>query len=290
MPALITKFVKVAQSGPTVDGRNIDPQWLRDMAETYDPAVYRAKIWPDHLRFGNNYGSVVALKVEEADGVVSLYASLAVNAQYLWDNQYDQRLSFSIEHLENFAGSGKSYLGGLGVTDSPASLGTDELKFSRRASCDGQSASIFAGQPVDASCFSADPACDTAEAPGWFTTFIKKILPSEEPPMDQKQFDAMNKRLEGLEGQLGEIKSLVEGKFAAAGAEGEPHPDGKQPQGESGQDFSAMSAAFAASIIETAVAPLRQKLDEMDKRFAAAKPGAAVADTTGPADDNTPLI
>lgn len=290
MPALITKFVKVAQSGPTVDGRNIDPQWLRDMAETYDPAVYRAKIWPDHLRFGNNYGSVVALKVEEADGVVSLYASLAVNAQYLWDNQYDQRLSFSIEHLENFAGSGKSYLGGLGVTDSPASLGTDELKFSRRASCDGQSASIFAGQPVDASCFSADPASDTAEAPGWFTTFIKKILPSEEPPMDQKQFDAMNKRLEGLEGQLGEIKSLVEGKFAAAGVEGEPHPDGKQPQGESGQDFSAMSAAFAASIIETAVAPLRQKLDEMDKRFAAAKPGAAVADTTGPADDNTPLI
>lgn len=290
MPALITKFVKVAQSGPTVDGRNIDPQWLRDMAETYDPAVYRAKIWPDHLRFGNNYGSVVALKVEEADGVVSLYASLAVNAQYLWDNQYDQRLSFSIEHLENFAGSGKSYLGGLGVTDSPASLGTDELKFSRRASCDGQSASIFAGQPVDASCFSADPASDTAEAPGWFTTFIKKILPSEEPPMDQKQFDAMNKRLEGLEGQLGEIKSLVEGKFAAAGAEGEPHPDGKQPQGESGQDFSAMSAAFAASIIETAVAPLRQKLDEMDKRFAAAKPGAAVADTTGPADENTPLI
>ena len=290
MPALITKFVKVAQSGPTVDGRNIDPQWLRDMAETYDPAVYRAKIWPDHLRFGNNYGSVVALKVEEADGVVSLYASLAVNAQYLWDNQYDQRLSFSIEHLENFAGSGKSYLGGLGVTDSPASLGTDELKFSRRASCDGQSASIFAGQPVDASCFSADPASDTAEAPGWFTTFIKKILPSEEPPMDQKQFDAMHKRLEGLEGQLGEIKSLVEGKFAAAGAEGEPHPDGKQPQSESGQDFSAMPAAFAASIIETAVAPLRQKLDEMDKRFAAAKPGAAVADTTGPADDNTPLI
>ena len=290
MPALITPFVKVAQSGPTVDGRNIDPQWLRDMAETYDPAVYRAKIWPDHLRFGNNYGSVVALKVEEADGVVSLYASLAVNAQYLWDNQYDQRLSFSIEHLENFAGSGKSYLGGLGVTDSPASLGTDELKFSRRASCDGQSASIFAGQPVDASCFSADPASDTAEAPGWFTTFIKKILPSEEPPMDQKQFDAMNKRLEGLEGQLGEIKSLVEGKFAAAGAEGEPHPDGRQPQGESGQDFSAMSAAFAASIIETAVAPLRQKLDEMDKRCAAAKPGAAVADTTGPADDNTPLI
>ena len=295
MPALITKFVKVAQSGPTVDGRNIDPQWLRDMAETYDPAVYRAKIWPDHLRFGNNYGSVVALKVEEADGVVSLYASLAVNAQYLWDNQYDQRLSFSIEHLENFAGSGKSYLGGLGVTDSPASLGTDELKFSRRASCGGQSARIFAGQPVDASCFSADPASDTAEAPGWFTTFINKFFHNEEPPMDQKQFDAMNKRMEGLEGQLGEIKSMVEGKFAAApAAPASPtapaaEADPKQPKVATSQDFAAMSAAFAASM-ETAVAPLRQKLDEMDNRFAAAKPGAPVAESTGPAAENSPLI
>ena len=35
---------------------------------------------------------------------------------------------------------------------------------------------------------------------------------------------------------------------------------------------------------------LRQKLDEMDKRFAVAKPGAQVAESTGPADENTPLI
>ena len=107
--------------------------------------------------------------------------------------------------------------------------------------------------------------------------------------MDQKQFDAMNKRIEGLEGQLGEIKSLVEGKFSAAGAEGEPNPDGKQPQGETGQDFSALTAAITASF-ETAMTPLRQKLDEMDNRFAAAKPGAPVAESTGPADENTPLI
>lgn len=73
---------KSPSPGPTVDGRNIDLQWLRDMAEIYDPALYRAKIWPDHLRWGNNYGSVVALKSEEKDGLVSLYASFAPNAQY----------------------------------------------------------------------------------------------------------------------------------------------------------------------------------------------------------------
>ena len=292
MPALITKCVKVAQSGPTVDGRNIDPQWLRDMAEIYDPALYRAKIWPDHLRWGNNYGSVVALKSEEKDGLVSLYASFAPNAQYLLSNQYDQKLSFSIEVLENFAGTGKFYLGGLGVTDSPASLGTDELKFSRRASYNGQGARIFAGEPVDASCFSTDAASDSAEAPGWFTTFINKFFHNEEPPMDQKQFDTMNKRMEGLEGQLGEIKSLVEGKFAAvpaAPAAPATEADPKQPQGATSPDFSALTAAITASF-ETAMTPMRQKLDEMDKRFAAAKPGAPVADTTGPADENTPLI
>ena len=293
MPALITKFVKVAQSGPTVDGRNIDPQWLRDMAEIYDPALYRAKIWPDHLRWGNNYGSVVALQSEEKDGLVSLYASFAPNAQYLLSNQYDQKLSFSIEVLENFAGTGKFYLGGLGVTDSPSSLGTDELKFSRRASYNGQGARIFAGEPVDASCFSTDAAAnDSAEAPSWFTTFINKFFHNEEPPMDQKQFDAMNKRMEGLEGQLGEIKTLVEGKFAAApaahaapAAEAEP----KLPQSETSPDYAALTTAIAASF-KTALDPLHQKLDEMDKRFAAPKPGATVAETTGPADENTPLI
>ena len=110
--------------------------------------------------------------------------------------------------------------------------------------------------------------------------------------MDQKQFDAMNKRIEGLEGQLGEIKSLVEGKFAAApaapaapAAEAEP----KQPQGETSPDFAALTTALADSF-KTALDPVCQKLDEMDKRFAAAKPGAPVAESTGPADDNTPLI
>ena len=113
--------------------------------------------------------------------------------------------------------------------------------------------------------------------------------------MDQKQFDAMNKRMEGLEGQLGEIKSLVEGKFAAApAAPASPtapaaEADPKQPQGATSPDFSALTAAITASF-ETAMTPMRQKLDEMDKRFAAAKPGAPVAESTGPAAENSPLI
>ncbi len=110
--------------------------------------------------------------------------------------------------------------------------------------------------------------------------------------MDKQQFDAMSARLDSMEANLGAMKTLIEGKFAAApaapaapAAEAEP----KQPQVATGQDFSALTAAITASF-ETAMTPMRQKLDEMDKRFAAAKPGAPVAESTGPAAENSPLI
>ena len=49
MKKLVTEFVKIGQSGPTADGRNIEAAWLQDAAETYDPAKYTALIWPDHF-------------------------------------------------------------------------------------------------------------------------------------------------------------------------------------------------------------------------------------------------
>ncbi|WP_122324949.1 GPO family capsid scaffolding protein [Pseudomonas coronafaciens] len=44
MPRSLVSFWKrVATSGPTVDGRVITPQELRDIAETYSTATYTAK-------------------------------------------------------------------------------------------------------------------------------------------------------------------------------------------------------------------------------------------------------
>ena len=42
--SLVTDWKRVATSGKTIDGRTIEVQELRDMAETYDPAVYNATI------------------------------------------------------------------------------------------------------------------------------------------------------------------------------------------------------------------------------------------------------
>ena len=85
------------------------------------------------------------------------------------------------------------------------------------------------------------------------------------------------------------LSLLCAGLLAAAPAAPAAEAEPKQPQSETSPDYAALTTAIAASF-KTALDPLHQKLDEMDKRFAAAKPGAPVAESTGPADENTPLI
>lgn len=131
------KAFKIAQSGPTSDGREIKPQWLHDFAETYDKTVYTARMWVEHLRGlypSSDFraaGDVNRVYTEEKGGIVSLFAELEPNEYGKQLNASDQKIFTSIEVTENFANSGKAYLTGLGLTDSPASLGTDKLKFSK---------------------------------------------------------------------------------------------------------------------------------------------------------------
>ena len=132
--SLVSDWKRVATSGKTADGRTIDPQDLRDIADTYNPATYTAVIWFEHIRYMGNFGSVVEVKAEDIDGGnVALFAKLAPNDRLLQLNKEAQKLFTSIEIQPQFAGTGKPYLRGLAVTDEPASLGTERLHFSRRA-------------------------------------------------------------------------------------------------------------------------------------------------------------
>ena len=139
MPRSLVSFWKrVATSGPTVDGREILPQELRDIAETYKPATYTAVIWCDHERWPGSHGTVFAVRlVDDAEdlqpGQVALEAQLKPNNKLLWLNDQGEKLFTSIEITPNFAQTGKAYLTGLAVTDQPASLGTQELYFSNKS-------------------------------------------------------------------------------------------------------------------------------------------------------------
>ncbi|MFV2029800.1 GPO family capsid scaffolding protein [Neisseria sp. S1] len=126
----ITEWRLVALSGKTADGRTIPAEHIREMAESYNPETLGARINLEHLHFllpnpeFAGLGDVVALKAEKQGDKVALYAKLAVNPalQKMWDS--DQKIYSSIEYVEQFADTGKAYLVGLAVTDTPASLNT----------------------------------------------------------------------------------------------------------------------------------------------------------------------
>lgn len=275
MANLTTDFVRIARSGKTIDGREIDPQWLLDMAATYDPSVYTALIWPDHFRMVN-FGKVLELATNEAGGVVTLLAKLQPNANYVMDNRYGQHLFFSMELAHNFAGTGKAYLVGLGVTDSPASLGTDELKFSARHT---QPGSIF----LPGEAFSLP---QHEEVPGWFTRFMAKLPnlnPNEkdEEPMDKAQFEALNGKLDTMAAEVAALKDRFEA--LPAKLEEAPKPEKETAQGDpapGGEDHSARFAALDASLTN-----LGGQIAEMANRFEGANPGTTVPATLTPAND-----
>ncbi|OUY08697.1 GPO family capsid scaffolding protein [Acinetobacter populi] len=212
-----SKWFRVAVAGASIDGRTIEPQWLTDMADTYSQNTYGARIWLEHLRsaspdstFGA-YGDVLALKTEEVEIAgekkLALFAQIEALPQLLEVNKKGQKIYTSIEVKPNFAGTGKTYLGGLGITDSPASIGTEKLKFS----------STFAGikfgdgpdnlfsTPIEASIEFEETQANT----GWFNKF-KAMFSS-----NAEQTDANFSNVQQAVQMVGERQVDVEKQFAS---------------------------------------------------------------------------
>lgn len=131
------KWFRVATQGATTDGREISREWIQQMADNYDPKKYGARVWMEHIRgmradseFGA-LGDVIAAKAEEVeDGKLALFVQIDPTERLKEINGQRQKVYSSIEVNPKFADTGEAYLEGLAVTDSPASLGTEMLKFS----------------------------------------------------------------------------------------------------------------------------------------------------------------
>lgn len=128
-PEITTGWVCIASSGPTVSEKEIKPEWLVDMASSYDPEFYTATMWPEHNRT-EPMGHVMALKSAVENGITKLFAVLKPNLALIEVNKEGRLCFCSIEPRPNFAKSGKMYLAALGLTDTPDSTGTTALKFS----------------------------------------------------------------------------------------------------------------------------------------------------------------
>lgn len=146
-----SKFFRVATEGQTTDGREITRAEIEQMGKSYNRQKYGARIWLEHYRGtvpGGPFdalGDVLATEVRDVeDGKKALFAQIEPLPTLIEINKKKQKLYSSIEIHPNLPGTGGAYLFGLGVTDSPASLGTEVLKFSQ-----GAAANPFAGRKSD---------------------------------------------------------------------------------------------------------------------------------------------
>ena len=108
MSHLRTDWLCVATEGDTVDKRELERQWLIDAAETYDPKLYGALIWPEHEKDFGNFGEVLCTMWQEGDdGLVRLYVQLRPNAYLLDANSRDQLIYFSVELTQTATGAAR---------------------------------------------------------------------------------------------------------------------------------------------------------------------------------------
>lgn len=140
-----TKPFLLATAGSTVDGRTIDEKMLKEMASSYDPKTYGARLNIEHIRGISGekpfkaYGDVLELSTAEVtvnfngkdEKRLGLYGTFDVTGDAKALNDASQKVYPSIEIEDNFAGKGFAYLMGCALTDSPASIATERLQFNR---------------------------------------------------------------------------------------------------------------------------------------------------------------
>lgn len=234
-----TKFTRIAVAGLTAsDGRTIEPQWLRDMAATYNPATYTARVNVEHYRNASAtgpfpaLGDVIALKVQEDDIEIggktekrlALYAQIEGNETLQGYVAADQKKFTSIEVEPNFSGSTKAYLMGLAATDTPASLGTEALQFSART--DDAFAKIrkadLDGRKKHASCL--------------FSAALETTIEFAEDAAASEDTDTL-------------VDKIV-AKFSKALNREEPKPNAPADKPAAGGDFAELAGAFTTGMKE----------------------------------------
>ncbi|MCM2317959.1 MAG: GPO family capsid scaffolding protein [Pseudomonas sp.] len=299
--SLVSDWKRVATSGKTADGRTIAAQDLRDMAENYDPALYTATIWYEHIRYFGSLGTVAALKAEDVDGgKVALFAQLQPNDTLLRLNKEGQKLFASVEIQPNFSDTGKAYLSGMAVTDEPASVGTEALHFSRRAGAGNHFGNL---EPLGDLSAQSD---DEAAAVSFFTRLFASLglgqaatsaspaTPnSESTPMDQKTVEAFASAVE----KLGTVATRLE-QSAATFAAQTPAGTGTTTQpAATGADGQAAGSGTgqqpAASVSTEQFTSLEGKVDKLTELFSNALnqgKGKDVPATTGAAGDQQEAV
>lgn len=262
--AKISKFFRVALEGASTDGRTIAREWITQMAKNFDPKKYGARVWLEHLRGlmpdgpFKAYGDVVALKAEEVeiDGVkkMALYAQVDPTDDLVKLSKARQKIYTSIEINQKFADTGEAYLVGLGITDSPASLGTEVL--------------AFAAQNPDTSPFKgrkSSPDTLFSEAVENSLEFVEENEP-EVKTLSSKVKDLLKKytdKKSGDESRFADVTAAVETLLEHVCKLGDQFANAEQ-LAKADQRIAALEKKLEES--DTAFTSLKEQLDKEENR------------------------
>ncbi|ATH13842.1 hypothetical protein CHL79_16115 [Delftia acidovorans] len=209
-----SKWFRVATEGATTDGREITRAEIQQMAASYDrEKTYGARVWLEHYRGtvpGGPFdalGDVLALKAEEnEEKKLQLFAQIEPLQGLIEMNKKGQKIFSSIEIHPSFPKTGGAYFFGLAVTDSPASLSTEVLKFS----AGDLAKSPFVGRKVDQALmfsvaepaelvFEETPAVTGGESGAVqavvsaFTKVLERLMPQPEKKPEPVQSHSVDK-------------------------------------------------------------------------------------------------
>lgn len=141
-----SQFFRAFVAGQTIsDNREVTPEMIDEIVETFNAETYSPRINIEHIAGYspeppfNGYGDVIAVKKQVDEFTIAgktekrpaLYLQVDANDQLFSLSKRDQKPYPSVELTPNYAGSGKVGLIGLAFTDTPASIGTQRLNFSR---------------------------------------------------------------------------------------------------------------------------------------------------------------
>ncbi|MCX4187178.1 GPO family capsid scaffolding protein [Methylophaga sp. OBS4] len=242
MPAkLKTEWKRIGRSGPTVDGRTIEAQWLTEAADSYDKELYTALLWPEHERW-YNMGTIEELRAEQNDeGGVDLYALIAPNDFYLRANKEGQKLFTSMELRPNFRDTEKHYLTGCAATDSPASAATSEIRFSKSKADD-----LLLAQHIEATTHHFN---DDDQPPGWFKRFFSQSDKSNEGDMDKKTAEQLNSSITALNQLFSQLLNTEgDGKDKPNAKDKEPASDSETVTAEQFSELQQQVTGLQAAV------------------------------------------
>jgi hypothetical protein len=253
----------VATEGATTDGRHISREMLVQMASNYRPDVYTAVVNLEHIlslhpeSAFSAYGKVVSLGTRETEIFgqkrTQLTAVVEVSDTAVALQQAGKKCFASMEIVPNFTGRGQPYMTGLALTDTPASIGTEPMRFSTFSTGKADDIYVFSGETE----FAFEPGETRQEEEGTrLFAKVRELLGMNRKADDEKLQGHFADHGQAIETLALSQKALLDRQAVLDAKQAAIEIDAKERK-DAAEKLAADLAALRTELSRTSTTPLR---------------------------------